>query len=312
MSRGTMGLGFLVGAISTLAALALGGWAWQRSRPAAGVDQRSVAKAALDNMAAGSFVGVVGFCYEAELDPAGASEQPLGAMISQTGVVYAGADGEVRLDVWVPGMAEPIVCCVAGSKVWMVWGDSPIVHRASYPVAVDLTKGSFANQVYYQSQQALHWAETLLNANLPRRSTAVAGARLRGARLIADISSNERRVDGATLECVPLAGGAGYAPAKLSLASGGVLEFSDFQTLANRTILPRRVDLYGVGKRGDPLHTVWAVTNVEEHRVDNDAFRARFLAPSSATAEFPHLLGECVYEPGGLESMRSWSDGVDR
>jgi hypothetical protein len=131
-------------------------------------------------------------------------------------------------------------------------------------------------------------------------------------RLIAEITSDDRRVAGASLECVPLAGRAGYAPKKLSLANGTVLEFSDFQTLANGGILPRRVDLYTVGKAGDPLYAAWRVTNVQEHRLDEDAFRARFVAPSSPTPEFPHLVGECKYEAGGLESVRSWSDAVDR
>ena len=264
-----------------------------------GRDAPALAAEMLGRLSKRNFVGIIDFELEFEGWERGSPKT-----VNQHGKLHCGPKGEVRLDLWLDGKPDPVVCCVKGDKAWMVWTVSPEVYHGPYPVCPGTELSGWERQLRYQARQTMNFSERLLQLLLAHQNRGrIVDAEIIDGRLRVELSSEGKGPPARPthIEAVRLPGSGKYFPTQMTLESGGVLilevpwQTSNGKLIAKRHILcsnkePRRTSLTFA-----MTQSTWTITSIIERKSD-DRFLTNFDAPSQRSGAYPHLIGECVFD----------------
>ena len=262
-----------------------------------GRDAAALAAEMLGRLSKRDFVGIIAF--ESELEGWGNGSPKT---VHQRGKLHCGPNGEVRLDLWLGGKPDPIVCCVKGDKAWMVWTNSPDVYHSPYPVCPGTELSGWNRQLRYQARETVRSADWLLQYGLPERQAGrIVNAEITDGRLRVELSSEGKEPPAPThIEAVRLPESGEYFPTQMTLESGSVLVLEAPRQTSNGKLIARRHIFHSCREHKRTSLTfaisqfTWTITSIVER--DDDDFLAIFEAPSQRSGAYPHLIGECVFD----------------
>ena len=218
----------------------------------------------------------------------------------QRGKIHRGPEGQLRLDLWLDeNQQASITCCVADGRVWMVWGDSALVHYGPYPSEQPEPEGWYSAMLS-QAKQARSWGVVLLDQFVPdgRRFSVNSIESEKGRKkALVRIHTDDIAIQG--LVEIHFQPGPGRLPAAVDVG-GSVYYYLGRDDEPESSRLARQVISSGIECRGHRTQHVWNLTRVEVPPQSKLVeFGKVFDVPAKPTPDHPRLVGSVFYDEMG-------------
>lgn len=311
-SRRRLGVGvFLVVSAGASAGWFLGAHTAVPPRGTAGADKAtSCAKGLLKKLGETAFHGRIYF--ESVLETV-APDGTVSSTVTHSCRLTCAPNGAVRLDLQPEGKAEPIICCVTPDEAWMIWGSSPSMYRSGFPFqlkADQREEDGWRRQLYFQARQTLQERDRLLLKDLG--TAKLHNAELTGNQLAADFeirreSGTARRVH---IEAVRNEVGQ-FALREVALGPELTMKFLAPYDGAGGPAVASDIRYVAEARRGKRRTRQWTVTGVvpvaPKAAAAAKMLNADCTAPTGRSAAYPHLIGQCLFDPSGKGEPVAWN-----